>query len=462
MGGARAPSGSARGVSAALLLSALCACSDGAGAKLSGYLGDGSFGTGYQEPDAAGGDTDTGDAPPDDGGFEGTRVRLRVLQGVINLRAAYLCHDPDYDVDAAEAGEEPPVELSLELGDAGALQPGDLTAYASLPGMTRGAITVHRAPNLDGGGDGAVWDGAAPDASSDAALDGPAPDGDMDAARPQRCDPASLEAILPLPLPNCWVDLAREDIDASTADGAVPEAGPTAEARGFVATASGGDTLTLFGSGLLLQSAELKSRIDGQRQRYLEENPGDTDGADAWARRQERILEATYGPRFLLSRAVQARTPGRFALLFSHLIPDVPQLQGRADAGSGALHLCVTTGTMEGGELSDAGAGFEFRNYSRLSDDLDPAQAYRFRVFIQAEYEQEQKTCATTSLKPVAELLVDAGTFAAGSSYSLVAWGARFPESICTTSTPGTLVRPGCELANNALRARLQIIDNGD
>ena len=282
---------------------------------------------------------------------------------------------------------------------------------------------------------------------------------DEGAAAP-RCDRASLEAVLPLPMPAGWVDPPRGDPDAGSDGGTALDAGLSPEARGFVSSVSGGGSLTLFGSGVLIDRSELDRRVEEQRKRYLQEHQGAAEElAVAAAERYRRALEAAHGPRFLLSRAGAPKSERSFALHFAHLIADVSAASD--DAGSGALHLCMTVGTMEGSERGDAGAGgFDFRNYVALGDDLDPALGYRFRVFAQSAYAAEQKSCATTSMKPVAELMVEAGRFKAGRSYSLVAWGALAPDSICTTYVQGSLIRPGCAQSGDKLQARLEIIED--
>jgi hypothetical protein len=441
-------------IAAAALIAGLSGCSDGGPADGDPYVGDGAFGAGFQATDAGVEDSDANVSQDPDGGLGGGSVRLRVLQGVLNLRASYLCHDPDFELDDSDAGPEPAVELPLELADDSGLELGAVTAYVDVPSMTSGAVTVHRLPSQDAGSaDASTADASTADAGSagDGAAGAPAP----------RCDRASLEAVLPLPMPATWVDPSDRDAGAAAEAGVALDAGLSIAARGFVSSASGGDTLTLFGSGLLIDETELESRVEDQRTRYLQEHPGENDLAEQAANQHRRALEAAYGPRFLLSRANPPRNPGSFALHFSHLIPDVPSTPAKAESGSGALHLCITVGTMEGSELAAQGIGsFDFRNFIALSDDLDPALAYRFRVFVQSAYEMEQKTCASTSLKPVAERLVEPGWFKAGGSYSLVAWGALAPEAICTTYMRGSLVRSGCSQSAEKLRPQLDIIDN--
>jgi hypothetical protein len=449
-------------IASALLVAALSACTDEGGSGASYASNGGPFGDRFEAMDADAGARGDSDAAGEDGS-PGDSVQLRVVQGVLNLRAAYLCHLPEFDLENADAGFEQATELALSAADAG-LEFGMVTSYVSVPSMTAGAITVHRLPSpaagyVDAGlGEAGLPDAGGADAGADARM--PAP---------PRCDRASLEALLPLPMPQAWVDPVRSEMDAAVpaeagvrpADaGASLDAGPAMGARGFVSTASGDAPLTLFGSGLLIERTELELRVDAEKESYGREHPSEgQDAALEAADRYRRGLEATIGPRFLLSRPEPALRDRSFSLHFSHLIPDVP---GHVDAGSGALRLCVTVGTMEGSELGDAGAtAFAFRTYALLGDDLDPTKAYRFRVFVQSAFAAEQKTCATTSLKPVAELTVDAEFFKRGRSYTLVAWGAQTPEAICT-SMRGSLIRPGCAEGegDGGLSTRLKLIQN--
>lgn len=445
-------------IAAALLISGLSACMDAGGPSSEDYAGRGPFGSGFEDLDAGVGPGDS-DAGELEGGDSSNRLQLRVLQGVLNSRASYLCHAPDFDLQDADAGLEGAVELPLALTDAGL----EVTGYAHVHSMTSGAITVHRTPLLDAG-----YPDAAASADAAPADGGSANTPDAGAATPvaPRCDQASLEAVLPLPMPVAWVDPPRAEMDAAVvADGSTPaDAGLSIEARGFIGSASGSAPLTLFGSGVLIDRAALETRVKDEKERYQRQNPGDEMGALAAADRYRLVLEAAHGPRFLLSRPQPARREVSFSLHFSHLVPDVPPTE--LETGSAALHLCITRGTMEGAELGDAGTsagagvgGIAFRNYVVLGDDLDPEPSYRFRVFVHSAFAEEQKTCATTNLNPVAEKAVDPNWFEPGHSYSLIAWGALEPEKICT-STQGSLIRPGCAQGLDSLRARLDLIEN--
>jgi hypothetical protein len=462
----------------------LGACADGFGDDYGSgaFVGDGSLGTpGAPIRDDAG-TPDASDATATDTGFTGEGVRLRVHQGVLNLAHAQICHDPDLQLDdpntdADESANGPLLPVALPLSDAGSVGFGETTDYVLLPAMATGAITIHRASAPDAGtapDAGAATDAAAPavqDAgvASDASLDAAARDAAAasdasgpDAASP--CDLASLEAVLPLPTTSAW--FAPEQS---------PDAAVDLERLGFITTAADGDSLTLFGSGLALDAAELARRSAAARQAYLAMDPDDPEGAEAEGRSHVRSLESSYGARFLLARGV-APAADRFALSLAHLVPDVPSTPtvkpgsdagtyaGDAgtgmDAGSGALHLCVTVDQKES-EPGDGGlARFEFRSVSGLGNQFDPHASYRFRLFVEAEYQQGQSSCATTSLRPVARLDVDAGTFEPNRSYTLIATGAVAPASVCTSVNSSSLIRQTCARPVDALNAQLQYVPN--
>jgi hypothetical protein len=230
-----------------------------------------------------------------------------------------------------------------------------------------------------------------------------------------------------------------------------------------VSAAKGGDPLTLFGSGLSLDPAELSRRATAAGQAYLAAHPGDTAGAEAESRRQVLLLEGLYGSRFLLARGVQPE-PERFALSLAHLVPDVPSAtQARpaaADTGSGALRLCITVDKKES-EPGDGGvARFEFRSVATVGTEFSPSVGYRFRLFAESDYQAGMDSCATTSLKPVARLDVGAGGFQADRSYTLVASGAVTPASTCTSLNATKLIRQDCARSVDALNAQIQIVPN--
>ena len=456
---------------AASLVAALCvwaaACASGDDMAFNAYQGDASFGRPAQPfQDAA--TLFDASAGPLDSGPTGAQVRLRVFSGIVNLGPSYLCHDPDYvadrpDTDLDESNPGPATASELALLDGGVVELGGATVYAELAPLLTGALTVHRSPPPDGGSDAGITtdSSVSVDSGGDAAGgDGAVADAD---APPARCSIDSLEAVLPLPTPSDWITAQRADRDAGSDgnldDGGTGDAGAN-EQRGFIPTALGGDTLTLFGSGFALDAAEVARRQKTQHDAVLLRGGSEAE-AQAAAVRLKQLLEASYGPRFLLSRA-GAASPDRFALHFSHLIPDVPAIAvgepAPPDTGSGALHLCMTVGGMEKGDSLNGSQGFAFRNYASVASDLEPALSYRFRMFVQADFPQGSSACATTSLKPVVELVVDAARFQAGGSYTLIAWGAISSDSLCTGATP--LVRASCARPSDQLRPRLELIDN--
>lgn len=449
---------------AALL--AMSACAGGAADNKDDYVGDGSFGTpGEAVPDDAGLAAADAPSPMDAALPQAEGVRLRVHQGVFNLPHARFCHDPDYVVDdpttlpdETNAGPRAPVPLAFN--DGGSVAFGETTGYVKLGAMSAGAITVYRAPNPDAG-TGVYGDAALPaplDAGTsnlDAALDAEAgtttPElPEVDAGGP--CDPNSLEAVLPLPVTGSW--LYPE---------AAKDAGIDLDKLGIVSAAQDGDTLTLFGSGLSLDPAELARRRAAARQAVLAAQPTETLAAEAEARRQVLALESVYGTRFLLARGAIPE-PNSFALSLAHLVPDVPsapqQTKNPADAGSGALRLCVTVDMKESEPLDGGVARFEFRQVAAVGTRFDPRASYSFRLFAESDYQPGMGTCATTSLKPVAKLDVDAGTFGADQSYTLVATGAVVPANACTSVNATKLVRQDCARAVDGLNAHIQIVPN--
>ncbi|HEX6241838.1 MAG TPA: hypothetical protein VFZ61_13110, partial [Polyangiales bacterium] len=124
------------------------------------------------------------------------------------------------------------------------------------------------------------------------------------------------------------------------------------------------------------------------------------------------------------------------------------------------LQLCVTVGQKES-EAGDGGVPrLEFRSVQLLGTQFEPSASYRFRLFAAADYQQGASSCATSSLKPIARLDVDAGTFEANRSYTLVASGAVAPASTCTTVNSSSLIRQTCALSVDRLNAQIQIVPN--
>jgi hypothetical protein len=442
----------------------LSACAGGADEKDNSYLGDGSFG---EPADPVRSDAgEAGDALPPTLDAElpqAEGVRLRVHQGVFNLPHARFCYDSDYVIDdpstlVDETSTGPGAPMPLAFNDGGSVAFGETTGYVKLGAMLSGAITVHRAPSPDAG---AISDAGAPTPMDAAASPSPDAAAGADALVPAQdipavdgggpCDPGSLEAVLPLPVTSAWLQP-----DAGN------DAGVDLDKLGIVREAKEGDTLTLFGSGLSLDPAELARRRAAARQSHLVLNPSDTAGAEAEARRQVLALESLYGIRFLLAHGL-APEPNGFAISLAHLVPDVPptaQQIKTPDAGSGALRLCVTV-DMKESEPRDGGvARFDFRQVAPVGTNFDPRASYSFRLFAESDYQAGRGSCATTSLKPVAKLDVDAGVFSADRSYTLVASGAVAPANTCTSVNTTKLVRQDCARAVDALQAQIQIVPN--
>lgn len=448
----------------ACLIGLTAACSGSEGRRGTEWLGDAAFGSPPPNFRPDGGDgSDNGDL---DAESPNDNVKLRVFHGVLNVPGVRFCFDPDYRVDdpytdqnEADPGAEPPVPILADLVDGGVLPLGADAGYVmlSLPSAL-GAITVHRATppsnaGADGGSNNAPSD-AGREAGADAAID--------------PCDPASIETVLPLPMPATWLDPPRPAGDAGSASGDASggpsDAGLTSpERRGLLTTLSGDVPLTLFGSGRSLDPQRLMDRRAAARDAFLVRNPGDPAGAEGAGRAAVAWLESSLGPRFYLTRGVvPVNKNTTFGLTLVHLIPDVfASVDGGvpSDTMSGALHVCVRINTLE---WDIAGGGItrvDFRN-SLSFDPLDPGARYVFRLFVEADFVRTMATCGVTSLKPVAELALPGGYFEAGGSYTLVAWGARSASDLCTAFPSDSVVRPGCAGPSSNLNAQILVFDN--
>jgi hypothetical protein len=111
-------------------------------------------------------------------------------------------------------------------------------------------------------------------------------------------------------------------------------------------------------------------------------------------------------------------------------------------------------------DLADGGiTRVDFRN-SLTFDPLSPGARYVFRLFVEADFVRTQATCGVTSLKPVAELMVEPWRFNPGQSYTLVAWGARSATDLCTAYQVDAVVRPGCARPADKLNAVIELLTN--
>lgn len=452
-----------------VLLSAGCSNGDGKGGDR--FRGDATFGSPPPtiDQDAAAAENVEGSEGPD-GRPSSDMVKLRVFHGVLNLPAVRFCYDPDYRADdpttrddELDPGPEPPTPMFAEF-DGGVLPLALPSGYFMAGQELSGAILAYRAAlPVDAGMDGGGSNNPLP-------LDA----GGMDAALGP-CDPGSLEAVLPIPLTPSWLEPPPPALDGgepSDAGAPMPardpnaDGGPSlAERRGFVTTLSGDTPLTLFGSGSSLDPSELAARRSLARKDYLDRHPGDDAGAAAAERAMQAWLESNFGPRFLLSRGSLPARSGLFALSLVHLVPDVlPTIDAGVPvnpvlATSGALHLCVRVDESES-DLSGRGANLQFRNATPLGLPFAPGASYGFRLFVEADFKSTQAICGSTSLKPVAELTVPENTFLGGRSYTLVVWGARSPDDLCTVFPLNGVAKPGCARPPDALKATVLILEN--
>jgi hypothetical protein len=457
------------------------ACSSGSSKRGSAYLGDAAFGSPPPDIDGDAASESTASNDPDVSQPSTEQIKLRLFHGILNLAGARFCVDPDYrpddpytPEDELDPGVQPARPILTELLDGGALQLGVPAGYFTLDmSLVSGALMVYRAqlPG-DAGTDGGAGINLFPDAAARDAGVGPADAAVVDAAV-DPCDPASLEAVLPFPLTAAWLEPPRPLGDASldglpdagASDASIPDAAPSPpERRGFVTTLSGDAPLTLFGSGRSLDPKVILSRRLAARDDYLKLHAGDTVGAEAAGRALAAWLESTLGPRFLPARGAPPTNsnPNTVGLSFVHLIPDVfPSVDAGVvnDIGSGALHMCVTVDTRES-DLSDGGAArFEFRNQVSLGS-FDLRSSHRFRLFVEADFVRTQANCGVTSLKPVAEMMVDKYTFQSGRSYTLVAWGARSASDTCTAYPSDSVIRPGCARPADSLNATIKVLED--
>lgn len=472
--------------------------------------GDGSFGTGAPGGGLDGGLADAGIAHESDAGADdGERVRVRLLHGLLNSGPLIVCHDPDLELDVPDTltdestdGPEPPrvlARLSGTFGSSG--------NYVALNPVHTGTLTFHRPPpselamdilNSDagvddapdsgplgeypdgdvprdghggGGSDGAGnGDGSDADDGShdgaDPADDGSGPDdgaggagdgsdgvadgmddtdqgsgGGADAGvpmPPDPCAPETREAAMPVRFATSWLDPA-----------APPELPPGELAN----TLTGGSTVTLMASGLVLDEQVLAQRAEAARTAHLEKHPDDQAGADAAAYAARKKLEADVGA--LVVPALHGAPSEGTTLSFAHLVPDVMGTDGRP----GALRLCIKAGDVEQPALPAAGkGGFPFRRRVAAWQVPEGTRRYTFRVFSAATFDAEGKECAGTSLAPLAELSVRSDKLEPNASYTLVALGAIAPEQLCGPSDERGLARTGCPVGLEELRMRLVLL----
>jgi hypothetical protein len=397
------------------------------------------------------------DAGSEDVGPVGPTVSIRLVHAIPNLGRVVLCRfaalqlDDISTVDVDELARD--VHSGEPLVDGDLLRQGlgfgEVSEWLSVPVRGTGLLTLHRVPappSDDAGlpyGDAGAADAGAADASAiDAgAAEAGVADAAADAGIDDPCDPAHLEVALPLPLPDDFlatpapVDAGLDDAGLPSADAGDAAVDPLAE-RGIARALSGGERLTLFASGLLLDSAQLALRADGVRRDYLAASPGDTAGADAAAREAVRTLDRQFGPRLLASPAPSAERSEVAALALAHAVPD---------ALSSGLRACITTEGVEGRALpATDGPAVSFRERVALSRALTPAASYRVRVFPADTFAVPGQDCANTTRAPLASYERPARSLTAGATSTLLVLGLSSPEALCGAGTLSAVARAGC------------------
>jgi hypothetical protein len=395
--------------------SPLAACSsDAAGDKASGA--DDGFGQGA-EPFADGGEKDGG-AGDDAGPAVTTRiVRGRWLHAIPNAGLLRVCYDPDYVADdpSTPADEyDPGPELPKSLGIA--LSFASVTTYSDMMRRRTGALTFHGMPR--------------PSEDAGAQLD----DDQLE------CSSEAIEAVLPLPFMPRYLGLPTDGgLDA----GEQPDAGTSGLADfSILPTLETNRPVTLLGSGAVLDRAGVEAYVAEARDEYLSEHPRAEAEAAAAGERARVELVAQRGPLFLIAEE-PAVVPeqGAFALHVAHLMPDVPGADGKV----GEVRVCITEGTVERPVLPvREAAGLRFRTRALLGGNFAAPPEYRVRFFSRAEFDAEDKGCATTSLPHLAQYEADKGTFKSGKSYTLALVGSAAPAALCSPKDIPPLVRAGC------------------
>jgi hypothetical protein len=355
---------------------------------------DGSFGTGAPGFNTDGGIDGGANARADGGLGGGPTIRVRFLHGIPNTGALQVCHDPDGPGPvAAHLLSEQATVLRAEYGTR--------SATVSLPAVSSGALTLQREQRRLGSNDGGTWvDGGARDA-------GPPAD---------PCDEATREATITLPIS-----------DSSFADASV----------GLLPALTGASAVTLLGTGVALDPIALAARTPAERS----------------------TLEAAFGARALIQLDAPAASPDSFSLSVFHALPDVPPTDPKlAKSAVGALRMCITAGTRDSSAVPKAPLpGIPFRVRTNLGEGFDARLTYDFRVFVQGDFDAQNKDCATTSLMPVAK-----GSFSKlqpGKAYTIALLGAIAPSALCSADSV-SIVRASCAPAAAELGAKLVLLED--
>ncbi|MFM2416494.1 MAG: hypothetical protein RL385_1217 [Pseudomonadota bacterium] len=373
------------------------------------------------------------------GAASGTGFRL--LHAMPNVGPVVLCNFPgvqitDRDSAAAALGVS---TGALVQGEDRAIAFGTLSPWFELDLSRGGVLSLHRAVTTvaDAGvdlrdGGQAVQDGGA------LAGDAEVRDADDGGAQVRVCDPSTVEALLPIPLPDTWLTLTPENADAGTsglvAGSAVDSAGAAVfglgvGSRGIRATPADGTPTTLIASGLALNPAELAKR----------------SASDA-------TVENRFGPRLLFSAPPPVPASDAISLSLGHLAPDLAESQVAR-----GLRACVSVDGEEGRPLPTMSvAPVSFRERVLLAGGLSATASYRVRIFSADDVGMPGQDCANTSRSPLAQLTIAPSDLEAGRAYTVLLRGLAAPERVCAAVGTGSLARPGCVAGDSrALRATL-------
>jgi hypothetical protein len=375
---------------------------------------DGSFGTGpgnYARDAGMDGAVRDMDAASQGAG---PTVNVRFLHAIPNTGALLLCHDPDGD--GPMAADLLGAQLRAEFGTR--------SMTLRVPALSRGVLSLQRAPALDAGVDGGAQDGGVEDPC---ALD-------------------TREATIPLPITGQWLSPKQPYTEQELA------------ALALLPTfATDAPAITLLGTGVALNASAVDQRAAAARAAAISRG----EQAAAAAEAQERAsLQAAFGPRTLIQADTRADENQAFSLSVLHAVADVPPAKPvPANTEVGALRVCVTAGMADQGALPRSPApGAPFRVRTELGSNFTERLTYEFRAYAQADFDEAGKQdCATTSLNPIARASYD--EFVAGHAYTLAIVGAIAPNALCSADR-SSLVRPTCSPYPSELQARIEIFED--
>ncbi|MDB4973688.1 MAG: hypothetical protein JWN48_2029 [Myxococcaceae bacterium] len=381
---------------------------------------DGAFGSPADPSRDAGLDGST--SLPDAGSVSANRVRVRFVHAIPNTGALLVCYDPD---------GPGPVSADVLRQDTEVLRAdyGTRSNTVLVPALSTGELTLQRDPTRSRGAD-AGFDGGVLE-------DGGSPVGP--------CDLGLREATIPLPITGAWLAPS-----AAVSDDQL-------RALDLLPGLNGATALTLFGSGVALNPAEIDRRAASASADWLAAHPGSTQQAAAYGVLERQSLEATFGARALIQPDHSAGQPAMFSLSVFHAIPDVaPADSTLADRAIGAVRLCVTAGSRDSGVLpKPPQQGVPFRVRTLVGDSFEAGLSYEFRVFAQGAFDAKDQDCSTTSLLPLAK--ASFSNFMPGHAYTLALFGVVAPVPLCSANDV-SIARASCSRPASELGARIDLL----